>query len=135
MSNRLGMPDRGEEGDAATERVADHVRLAQPEVPDQGRDVVAHQAHVDRPVDIGGPPVALEVGDDHQVAGRERRQQRPEHLTRSEPAMEQDDRPAGAVRLVIEVNPVDVGILPGALGLDRLIDGRHGGDPPVRLAT
>ena len=70
LPNRLGMPDRGEEGDAATERIAHDVRPAQPEMADQRRDVVAHQADVDRPVDVGGPAVALEVGDDHLVARR-----------------------------------------------------------------
>ena len=35
--------------------------LLEPEMADQRRDVVGHQPDVDRPVDVGGPAVALEV--------------------------------------------------------------------------
>ena len=37
------MPGRREEGDAAAERVAHHVGLLEPEVADEGGDVVGHQ--------------------------------------------------------------------------------------------
>ena len=47
---------------AAAERVADDVRPVEPEVVDERRDVVGHEPDVDRPVDVGGPAVALEVG-------------------------------------------------------------------------
>ena len=42
-------------------------------------------------------------------------QDRPEHLARAEPAVQQDHRPPGAVDLVVEVDAVDVGVLAGAL--------------------
>jgi hypothetical protein len=43
------------------------------QVADQRRDVVGHQPDVERPVDVGGPSVALEIdGDDLVVRGVER---------------------------------------------------------------
>ena len=57
-----GYFDRREERDAAAERVADEVRLVEPEVVDERRDVVGHEPDVDRPIDVGGAAVALEVG-------------------------------------------------------------------------
>ena len=57
-----GYFDRGEERDAAAERVADDVRLLEPEVVDERRDVVGHEPDVDRPVDVGRAAVPLEVG-------------------------------------------------------------------------
>jgi hypothetical protein len=65
-------------------------------VGDQGRDVVGHVRGRDRPVDVGRPAVALEIDRDDLVARGERRQERPEHLARSEPAVEQDQRPTAA---------------------------------------
>ena len=47
------------ERDAAAERVAHDVGLLEPEVADQGGDVVGHEPNVDRPIDVGCPPVSL----------------------------------------------------------------------------
>ena len=93
------------------------------------------------PIDVGGPAVALQVDRDHLVVRGERRQHRPEHLARPEPAVEQDQRPAGAVGLVVEVDAVDVGVLPGALRLRSsnrwcghgvLLGWWRGGSVPIR---
>ena len=77
-----------------------------------------------RPVDVGRPAVALEVGEDDLVVRRQDGQDRPEHLARAEPAVQQDQRPAGAVALVVEVDAVDVGVLAGA-GRLSVVAGRH----------
>ena len=109
----------------ATERVADDVRLVQPEVVDERGDVVGHQPDVDRSIDVGGAAVALQVDGDDLVALRERGKNRPEHLARPEPAVQQDQRPPGPDRLVVEIDAVDLGVLAGALGLGRPIGGGH----------
>ena len=57
----LRVPDRDLQGHPAAEGVADHVRLLQAEVVDEGGDVVGHQPDVERPVDVGGPAVPLQV--------------------------------------------------------------------------
>ncbi|MEE3920584.1 hypothetical protein V2I01_27135 [Micromonospora sp. BRA006-A] len=57
----------------------------------------------------------LEVHHDHLVRGGQRGQDRREHLTRGEAAVQQDHRPALAVRLVVEVDAVDVGVPPRGL--------------------
>ena len=110
-----GYFDRRAERHAAAERVADDVRLVEPEVVDQRRDVVGHQPHVDRSVDVGGAAVPLQVDGDDLVALGQRGQDRPEHLARPEPAVQQDQRPPGPVGLVVEVDAVDLGVLAGAL--------------------
>ena len=63
--------------DAAAERVADDVRPVEPEVVDQRGDVVGHELDVERPVDVGGAPVPLQVGCDDLVVVGERGQDGP----------------------------------------------------------
>ena len=109
-----GCFDRSEQRHAAAERVADDVRLLEPEVVDEGRDVVGHEPDVDRPIDVRGAAVPLEVDRDDLVALGQRGEYRPEHLARHEPAVEQDHRSPGPVGLVVEVDAVDLGVLAGA---------------------
>ena len=130
LAGYFGMPDRRVERHPAAERVAHDVRLVEPEVVDEGGDVVGHEPHVDRPIDVGGTAVTLHVGRDDLVALRKGRQDRPEHLARPEPAVQQDHRPPGPVRLVVQVDAVDLGILAGACRLGSPI-GAHGDSPSV----
>ena len=59
------------------------------------------------------------------------RDDRTEHLARREPAMHQDQRPAGPVGLVVKVKPVDIGVFAGAHGLTGPVECRHCGPPRV----
>ena len=61
------MLDRHLQRHPAAEGEADHIRLPQAEVVDQRGDVAGHQAHVQRPVDVGGPAVPLQVDEDDLV--------------------------------------------------------------------
>ena len=85
---------------------------------DERGDVVGHQPHVERPVDVGGPAVPLQVDDDDLVVVGQGGKDRPEHLTRAEAAVQQDHRASRPVRLVVQVDAVDVGVLTraGAFG-------------------
>ena len=92
---------------------------------DERRDVVGHEPDVDRPVDVGGPAVPLQVGGDDLVVLGQRGQDRPEHLARPEPAVQQDQRPPGAVCLEVQVDAVDLRVLPGARSAGCPIGGGH----------
>ena len=127
LADLLGVLHRREERDAATERIADQVRLVEPEVVDERRDVVGHEPDVERAIDVGRPAVTLEIDRDDLVVRGEGGQGRPEHLAREEPAVEQDHRPAAAVHLVVEVDAVDVGVLAGAPGFGRPFRRGHWG--------
>ena len=87
----------------------------------------AIRSGVQRPVDVRGPPVSLEVDGDHLVALGQRGQDRPEHVAGAEPAVQQDQGRAGAVGLVVQVDAVDLGVPAGAL--DRVAPLRHGVSP------
>ena len=115
LADFLRVPRRGEERDPAAERVAHEVRLLQPQVVDEGRGVVGHESDVDRPVDVGGTAVPLEVGPDDLMALGESGDDRLEHLARAEPAVDQDDRSPGPVGLVVEAESVDLRVLAGGL--------------------
>ena len=114
---------RGEERYPSAERVADEVRLLEPEVVDQGRDVVGHEPDVDRPIDVCGAAVPLEVDRDDLVALGQHREDRPEHLTRAEPPVEQDQRPPDTVGLVVKVDAVDLGVSVGPVLIGRPVRG------------
>ena len=130
LADLLRVFRRGEERDAAAERVADEVGLLEPEVVDEGRDVVGHEPDVDRPIDVGGAAVPLEVDRDDLVALGQRREDRPEHLARAEPAVEQDQRPPGPVGLVVEVDAVDLGVSAGPVRIGRPVRG-HPSSPRI----
>ncbi len=102
---------RGVECHAAAERIAHDVGPVQPEVVDKGRDVVGDEPQLDRPVDVGGAAVTLQVDRDDLMVFRQRWKYRPEHLARSEPTVQQHHRPTGPVRLVVEVDAIDLGVL------------------------
>ncbi|HET6918042.1 MAG TPA: hypothetical protein VFI46_01110 [Jiangellaceae bacterium] len=70
------------------ERVTHQVRLVEPEVGGERRDVIGHQPHVNRSIDVCGAAVPLQVDGDDLVALRQCRNDRPEHFTRPKPAVQ-----------------------------------------------
>src|SRR2546426_12654577 len=95
---------------------------------DKGGDVIGHQPDVDWSIDVSGTAMSLQVGGNDLVALRQLGQHGPEHLARHEPAVEEDQRPPGTMRLVVEIEAVDLGVLAGGLGVSRGIGG-HGQAP------
>ena len=77
--------------------------------------VVGHEPGVDRAIDVGGASVPLKVDRDDPMALGQGGEDRLEHLARAEPAVQQDQRPPGAVALVVQANAVDVGVCAGLL--------------------
>ncbi len=65
---------------AAPQRVAHNVGLGELEVVDERGDVIRHEPRVDRPIDVCGASVSLEVDGDHLVVRRELRHHGLEHL-------------------------------------------------------
>ena len=59
-------------------------------------------------IDVGGPAVSLEVDDEDLVVVGQRRNDRPEHLAREEASVQQDHRVSCPVRLVVQLDGVDV---------------------------
>ena len=108
---------------ASPERVADHVRLLEPKLVDEAGDVVRHQPDVEWPIDVSRTAMALQVDCDDLVPLRELRQNRRVHIARPESAVQENHRPPGAVRLVVEIETVELGVLPGALRISCPIGG------------
>src|SRR5207248_10953608 len=92
------------------------------------------QPDVDRSVDVSGTAVSLEVDRDDLVALGEYWKNRPEHLARPKPPVQQDQRAPGPVGFVVEVDAVDLGVLAGALHVSRPV-GLHGGAPLSSMVT
>src|SRR2546423_862650 len=90
-------------------------------------DVVGHQPNVDWSIDVSGTTVSLQIGGDDLVALRKLGYDGPEHLTRHESAVQEDQRPSRTVGLVVEVDAVHLGVLAGALRV-----GGHGQAPYVQ---
>src|SRR2546430_959028 len=65
------------------------------------------------------------------ILSGQRGKDRPEHLARPEPAVQEDQRPTGPVRLEVQVDPIDLGVLSGARGVTCPIGGGHGVAPRV----
>src|SRR5690348_2503841 len=73
----------------------------------------------------------LQVHGDDLMALAQSGKDRPEHLARPEPAVQQDHRPASSVRFEVEANAVDLGVLSSAGRTGGPIDGGHGAAPRV----
>ena len=69
----------------AAQGIAHQVRRVQPQVVDEGRDVIGHEPDIKRSVDVGGAAVALEVDGDDLVVFGQGEKGRPEHLARPGP--------------------------------------------------
>ena len=104
------MPDGRQERDAAAQRVAHEVRPFEFQMLDQCRDVVRHQLRAKWSIDVGRTAMALQVDCDDLPALGERREVGSEHRGRAQAAVEQDERPARSVGLVVELDPVHVGV-------------------------
>ena len=116
-----------EECDSAAEGVTDNVGLVQLQMVDERGDVVGHEPDVDRPINVSRTTVSLKVDDNHLVLLRELGEGRSEHLARSKPSVEQDQRLASPVGLEVEIDAVDLGVLPDTLLFRCPISGRHAG--------
>ncbi len=107
------MADSDLDGRRRTHAEPDDIGLLDPQVVQQGGAVVGHPLVRDRPVDIGGAAVALEIGDDH-LAGRYQPGQQGAELTgrHVRPVQEQDGRRVRrlAVDLVVHVEAVRRGV-------------------------
>ena len=111
---RIGEVQRNRAADAEAEQVD----LGQVEVLQQADHVGGQVRRGQRPVEIVGAAVSLEVGGDDLSAGGQTRQQRAElQVDVEQPAVQQQQRrTAGPVDLVVHLQPVDGGV-PGPDGV------------------
>jgi hypothetical protein len=97
-------------------------------VVDERGDVSRHQPDVYRSIDVGRAAVPLQVDGYDLVTLRQLGKDRPEHLAGPEPAVQQNERPACPMSLEVELDPVDFGVLAGALRVGAPIS-CHGDAP------
>ena len=117
LAHHLRVPDGGLQRHAAAERIAHDVGGCETQVLDQGGDVVGHQRDAQGAIDVGRAPMALQVDGDHLAALGERREVGAKHLDGAETAVQQDERSARAVALVVQLDAVHVGVMAGAIRL------------------
>ncbi len=105
-ADELRVLDRKPEGDPATQRVAHRVNLLVTDLRHDHGHVVAHVVDPNAPIAQGGAAMALEIDGDDLPLLRERGQQRAEHVDRTESAVQQEQRLAVTVDLVVVVDAV-----------------------------
>ena len=93
------------------EAEADDVGSLDPQVVEQGDDVGREVGERRGTIDVGGVTVALELDRDHPVALGEHRQRDGEvQADGHQTAVEEHQRRSVAVLLVVQVQPVDIGV-------------------------
>jgi hypothetical protein len=100
------MLDGEPKSDAPAERVAHDVDLLVAEPVEDHGHVVAHFDQVDLPVAECGASVAVQVDADDLAVLGEDRQHGTEHVDRAQPAVQQQERLALSVDLVVVVDAV-----------------------------
>ena len=107
--DKLWVLDGRPEGDATTERVAEQIGLLETEMRDQRGDIAAIRSAGEA---ARCPPSGHDPGGRPRSPHAQPRasKHRTEHLAQPEPAVKQDQGSPRAVGLVVEVDPVDVGV-------------------------
>jgi hypothetical protein len=95
------MPDRQLQGNSAAQRTAHHVGPLHPQLPHQGGDVIGHRLEAQWTLDIGGAAVSLQFDRDHLPRLCERGQDRTKHRDTDDSAVQQNERFAAAMDLVL----------------------------------
>jgi hypothetical protein len=107
LANPGRRTERDRAGDETTQAETEQVGLLDPQLVEQRDDVTGLRLDRHRAAGVGGVPVALELNRDHLPARREGFEQRPEiQLDGQQAPVEQDQRPAGTMRLVVELQAV-----------------------------
>ena len=86
--------------------MAHEVDFFEAKVIDEGGDIVRHRLEDQREVDVGREPIGLQTDGDNLPAFCEQQQGLAEHLDRAGAAMQQDQRLADAVDLVVYAEAV-----------------------------
>jgi len=120
LAHELGVADRELERRRAAHAVAHHVGAQELQVPHQRRRVVGHELVGDRRVAVARAPVAAHVDGDHLPGLGEPGEQRTHHVEVHVRAVQQDQRRARPVDLVVHAQVVD----------RRVAARRHLGSPP-----
>jgi hypothetical protein len=136
--------DGDRQGDAGSQAIAEEVSLVDPLLPQQGGGVVGHLLDGQRAVDVGGVPVCLLFdGDDLPGLGKVRQQLAERSLDGRQRAVQQHQRPAAAVDLVVHLESVhrsvsglrdSVGHVGSFRSLGRLM-GCHGLQSPAAVGV
>ena len=102
-----GRAERDRVRDQTAEAETEQIGLGDPQMVEQRDDVTGQRLDRHRAVGVGGVPVALEFHRDHLPARREGFEQRPEiEVDGHQATVEQDERPTGTMRLVVELQAV-----------------------------
>ena len=102
-----GRAERDRVRDETAEAETEQIGLGDPQMVEQRDDVTGQRLDRHRAVGVGGVPVALELHRDHLPARRKGFEQRPEiEVDGHQATVEQHKWPAGAVRLVVELQAV-----------------------------
>ena len=89
-----------------TQAVTQQIDLADFKIRQQGGNVIRHLLELNRPLDVCGMPMPLQLHADHLVRLRQTRNQGTEHPDDAEAAVDQHERRAFAVDLIIHLQPV-----------------------------
>jgi len=102
-----GRAERDRVRDQAAEAETEQVGPGDSQMIQQRDDVTGQRLDRHRAAGVGGVPVPLELGRDHLPGRREGFEQRPEaEVDGQQAAVEQHERPAAAVDLVVEPQAV-----------------------------
>ena len=105
------MPSRDFQADAAAEAVPEEVGLLDAELPEQRHDVIGEGRWRHLSVDVSGVSVALHLDGDDPVGLSQGRDHRSEALAdRKRTSVQEHERRAAAVDLVVHLEPVNGGV-------------------------
>ena len=106
-AHTLGMLHGQAQGDGAAHRVAHHIKALMAELPQDDRQVVGHVDVADGSITERGAAMTMQIDTDHLALPGECAEHRTETLYLAQAAVQQQQRPAPAMDLVVVVDTVD----------------------------
>jgi hypothetical protein len=101
--DQIRMPDRVPQSYFASDRVTHHISRSNPEISDQPSDVIGHGFITEGAIDIRSAPVGLQIDGNYLAAFRKFRQDSAEHIAGAEATVNEDERPAMAMAMAMDL--------------------------------
>src|SRR5215813_12111190 len=115
------MPDGDSQGNGSSHAIAEEVRVLDLQLFQQRGGVIRHLLETQRPVDVVGMPMPLQLDRNHLMSLRQRREKGAPPFSEAERAVKQHERAPRTVNLIVHLEAVHLGVFAAGISA-RLVN-------------